>query len=819
MNRRRVLVLAAVYVLLVIASQLVQHLGGSMWTPPAAMIGAESVEIPMPLRDGPDELRKMRLSYLERGPTDSEAPPIVLLHGSPGQAYDYAFQRDPEIPSFLDRLAADGRRVLAVDLPGFGHSEPWVADYSSKANAQAIVSLMDELGIERAHLVCWSNSGAAGLRLCEIGPQRLASLTLLAAVGAQETEGSGSYWFEHGKYALGLPFVVVFPEVIPHFGLLGPTSLRHAFIRSFLDTDQRPLAQVMRETRVPTLILHGRHDFLISAWAAEYHHDLMPTSRLVMMDGMHFLPFLHPQATADEILAMAARHDALGVPPLTGYDDRAPVVQLLGPSGLVPRAGESVRWWPWWVLVVIIGAFAWRMPETATVAAALLVSSGDLDFGVALVGLAAGRLVRKPEMPGTRGGIAAVITKLVWALVSLVIASIVAGFLLGLGEQAGGWLIMPGFVVGVLVLRVVRHVWTRSGRARIRAAITRTVRREWWPMWASYLPVIVGLPLLAVKGRGLLAFTACNPGIENGGGFVGERKSAILAKFPAGETRVLASLAIGPGGSERAAAVIEAMATDEQLGAYPIVIKPDAGERGQGVRLARSDKDIEAFLEAEPGAAVLQRYHPGPHECGIFWMRKTKADDPRAIGQRDGFISSITLKEFQYLEGDGSSSIRRLIERHPRYRCQMRVFFKRFQDRLDEVLPEGERLLLSFAGSHCQGTRFVEGGHLHTDELESAINDIARSFANGGLDYGRFDIRYQSEAELKAGRGFAVVEVNGTTSEPTNMYDDTHSLLAAWGLLFSHWSQACRIGRERIKAGGRALSVHQFAAMVIFTPR
>ncbi len=811
--------LAGIYFLLVIASQLVQHFGGSMWTPPAAMIGAESVVIPMPRRDGPDESRGIRLSYLERGPTDGEGPPILLLHGSPGQAYDYAFQRDPEIPSFLDRLAGEGRRVYAVDLPGFGNSEPWVADYSSKANAQALVSFMDELGIERAHLVCWSNSGAAGLRMCEIGPERLASLTLLAAVGAQETEGSGSYWFEHGKYALGLPFVVALPEVIPHFGLLGPTSLRHAFIRSFLDTDQRPLAEVMRETRVPTLILHGRNDFLISAWAAEYHHGLMPTSRLVMMDGMHFLPFLHPQATADEILAMAARHDAPGVPPLTDYDDRAPQVRLLGPSGLVQTAGEAVRWWPWWVLVAVIAAFAWRMPETATLAAALLVSSGDLDFGVALVGMVAGRLVRKPEMPGERGGAVGALRTMVWALVSLMAGSIIAGALLGVGTIAGGWLMVPGFVLGVLALRLLRHGWTRTGRARIRAAVTRAIGHEWWPMWATYLPVIVGLPVLAIKGRSVLAFTACNPGIERGGGFVGESKSAILGKFPAGESRVLRSLAIGPGGSERAAAAIEAIATDEQLGGYPIVIKPDAGERGQGVRLARSDTDIRAFLEDEPGAAVIQRYHPGPHECGIFWMRKTRADDPRPIGERDGFISSITLKEFQYLEGDGRHTIRRLIERHPRYRCQMRIFFERFAGRLDEVLPEGERLLLSFAGSHCQGTRFAEGGHLLTAELEAAINDIARSFAGGGLDYGRFDIRYENEAELKAGRGFAVVEVNGTTSEPTNMYDSTHSLPAAWGLLFSHWSQACRIGRERIEAGGRALAVGKFVAMVLFTRR
>jgi pimeloyl-ACP methyl ester carboxylesterase len=810
-RRVGVWVLVAVYVLAVVGSHVLTP--GDDNTPNPE---ARSVQIPMPTADGLDTRANMRLSYFERGdPADARAP-IIVLHGSPGRAAGFLYQPGPGEPSFLDRLAVDGRRVLAVDLPGFGNSEHWVQDYSARAGGRAVVALMDELGIERVHLVCWSNSGAAGIWMSDDTPDRLASLTLMAAVGAQETEGSGSYWFEHGKYALGMVFVEMLPEVVPHFGVLGSRSFRHTFIRSFLDTDQRPLAGIMRQTRVPTLILHGRNDFLISASAAEYHHDLMPSSRLVMMDAMHFLPFLHAQETADEILATAARHDVPGTPPLTGSDDRAPLVRLLGPSALVQRAGEAVRWWPWWVLVVLVAGLAWRMPETATLAAALFVSSGDLDFGVALVGLAAGRLMRGAEVPGTKGGTVAVLKRLVWALVSLMLGSIMAGQLLGLGLDAGGWLIVPGFVVGVLFLRLVRHGWTKTGRARIKAAITRTMRREWWPMWATYLPVVVALPVLAVKARHLLAFTACNPGIERGGGFVGESKSAILAKFPAEEERVLRSMAIGPGGRERAAAVIERIETDESLGGYPIIIKPDAGERGMGVRLAHGPEDLEAFLECEVGAAVVQRYHPGPHECGVFWMRKTKADDARPIGERDGFISSITLKEFQYLEGDGSHTIRRLIERHPRYRCQMRVFFERFADRLDEVLPAGERLLLSFAGSHTQGTRFSEGGHLRTPELESAINDIARSFADGGLDYGRFDIRYENEAELKAGRSFAVVEVNGTTSEPTNMYDDRHSALAAWRLLLGHWSQAYRIGGERIAAGGRALSAWRFLGLVLF---
>lgn len=801
---RRTRWLFMVFVLLVLASHIVQYSSGSMWTPPENNIGSEYVGVTVPGDRTWKASTTIRLSYLARGP-ENELPPIILLHGSPGQAYDYALARDSSIPSFLDRLAGRGRRVYAVDQPGFGNSQPWVSDYSSKAYARSLLAMMDALDIERAHVVCWSNSGGAGLWMCDLSPDRVASLTMLAAVGAQETEGSGSYWFEHAKYALGLPFVVGLPEVLPHFGRLGPTSLRYAFIRSFLDTDQRPLGDIMRRTAVPTLILHGRHDFLIADWAAEYHHELMPSSRLVMLDGMHFLPFLHPQVTADEILAHAARHDQPGVPPLTDNDNRAPRVLLPGPVGLIQHIGEHVRWWPWWVLVLIFTLCAWRKPETATMAAALWVATNDVDFGVAIAGLSLGRLLHGREMPGEHRAWW-VARSLAWALASILLASVLGGVLLGQGELFGGWLIVPGFVLGVLTLRLMRHIWTPVGRSRILASITRTLNHEWWPTWALYLPTMLSVPVFAMQHRGWTVFSACNPGIENGGGLVDESKSAIMNKLPATDSRVLRTEAIGPGTGERARSVLDLIDHDPSLGGYPIIIKPDTGQRGMGVRLAGSPADIQAFLASYTGGAVLQRFHPGPHEAGVFWVRQHKRDDPRPIHERDGFITSITLKRFQYLDGDGRRTIKRLIIEHPRYRCQMRLFFDRFADRLDEVLPVGERIPLSFMGNHAQGTRFDEGGHLATPALERSLNELARSFADDGFDYGRFDIRYADEASLTRGEGFAVIELNGTTSEPTNIYDPTYSPIFAWRSLRQHWGHMYRIGRERVEAGAPALS-------------
>jgi len=814
-RRVRLGLVGTIYLVLLAASHVVQFQAGSLWTPPPEQIGAETIEIPSPRASGPDPSRSIRLSFLARGPESLSRPPIILLHGSPGQASDFAFQRHPDVPSFMDRLAAQGRRVYAVDLPGFGNSQPWIADYSSRAYAHAIISMLDVLEIDRAHLVCWSNSGAVGINLCDIAPDRMASLTMLASVGAQETEGSGSYYFEHAKYLVGLPIVVALPELIPHFGLLGPTSLRHAFIRSFLDNDQRPLAGIMATTRVPTLILHGRHDFLVADWAAEYHHAIMPSSRLVMLDASHFLPFLQPEQTARYILEHVERHDTPGIEPITTYEDHAPRRSLPGLAGAVERLGVHVRSWHWWILLPFLALTAWWKPETGTIAAAILVAQGDLDFGVAYAGLLAGRLWRGPELPDQQRSLPWIVIQIAWNLIALSVGMLVASLGEPLARSMGGFGIIPLFVFGVLLLRLIRHSCTWTGRRRIAAALARLANHEWWPAWVIYLPVIVRLPALAARNRGLLAFTACNPGIENGGGFVGESKMRILESFPDDEPTILHAHRIERAAPDRAVRALALIEEDAALGGFPVVLKPDVGQRGAQVTLVHNADDVRAFFAQCDADAMVQRFHPGPCECGVFWMRKDAELDNRPVDQRDGFIYAITIKCFQSIEGDGTNTIRRLIWAHPRFRCQARLLLDRFRDRLDEVLPEGQELPVSFAGNHAQGTRFADGAHLLSPALEAEINRIARRFADDGFDYGRFDLRYESDELLREGRGFAIIEVNGTTSEATNLYDPNRSIFWAWSILLGQWKHAYRIGRERILQGSKPLSTGRFLRMLL----
>src|SRR5919201_1709170 len=109
-----------------------------------------------------------RLSTMQAGTGD----PIVAIHGLGGTK-----------ASFLPTLAAlaDGYRVIALDLPGFGESDkPIAAPYDAAWFAGAVTGLLDELGIESAHLIGNSMGGRVAIEQGLVAPGRTGRIVLLS---------------------------------------------------------------------------------------------------------------------------------------------------------------------------------------------------------------------------------------------------------------------------------------------------------------------------------------------------------------------------------------------------------------------------------------------------------------------------------------------------------------------------------------------------------------------------------------------------------------------------------------------------------------
>jgi pyruvate dehydrogenase E2 component (dihydrolipoamide acetyltransferase) len=113
-----------------------------------------------------------RLRYLEMG--EGSGMPLVLIHGFGGDLNTWMFNQP---------ALADGRRTLALDLPGHGGSAKEVGSGDPASLADAVDAILRALTIERAHLVGHSLGGGLAALVALQRPHLAASLTLIASVG------------------------------------------------------------------------------------------------------------------------------------------------------------------------------------------------------------------------------------------------------------------------------------------------------------------------------------------------------------------------------------------------------------------------------------------------------------------------------------------------------------------------------------------------------------------------------------------------------------------------------------------------------------
>jgi hypothetical protein len=375
------------------------------------------------------------------------------------------------------------------------------------------------------------------------------------------------------------------------------------------------------------------------------------------------------------------------------------------------------------------------------------------------------------------------------------------------GELSAAWLTPVtawgapvGAVVMLAPLTLARSIDWGDARRRLGARLGRWRRWEFWPMWLFYPPVAAWIAWLAVRHGGLSTMTAANPGMPDGG-TVGESKAAILSALPAAWT--IPHVLVPAGDLEtRVRTALDGMAANGWT--YPAIMKPDVGQRGVGVRLISDSPAIRAYLAQMSGAVIVQPYHTGPFEAGVFYYRFPS--------WTAGRIFSITDKAFPTIAGDGTATLSELIWRHPRYRMQAAMFLERHGERAAQTVPAGEIVRLAVAGNHAQGTVFRDGAHLITPALERRIDEIAQSYA--GFFVGRFDIRYRDVQAFKAGEDLAIVELNGATAESTNIYDPGASIWSAYRTLLRQWSLVFAIGAANRARGANASSLTSLARLV-----
>jgi membrane protein DedA with SNARE-associated domain len=332
-----------------------------------------------------------------------------------------------------------------------------------------------------------------------------------------------------------------------------------------------------------------------------------------------------------------------------------------------------------------------------------------------------------------------------------------------------------------LALRGLLQLTTWRGRRLLIGRWRRWTHWEFWPLWVVYPPVIVYGLWLALKHRSLTVFMAANPAIPTGG-LVGESKSAILDGLRNTSDHVAryTLLTTASDVTECLAQARHFMAT-HQL-SFPIVFKPDVGQRGAGVRVLHSADELQAALRTMTTAHILQEHVAGV-EFGVFYYRYPHEDS--------GCIFSLTEKRFPTVTGDGRHTLEELVLTDERAVCLAPTYAARWQARWHEIIPMGETITLTELGSHCRGAIFLDGARYQTPALAETIERISQAFQ--GFYFGRYDIRAASLAEFQQGR-FKVIELNGVSAEATHIYDPRYRVWQAYRVLCAQWRTAFALG-------------------------
>lgn len=365
--------------------------------------------------------------------------------------------------------------------------------------------------------------------------------------------------------------------------------------------------------------------------------------------------------------------------------------------------------------------------------------------------------------------------------------------------KSGGWLLIGAGLILFVTLQSLRRVFLNFDFRKFAVHIGRWRHWEFWPAWMFYPPVAIYYFWLAIKYRGVMLPTAANPGIFSGG-MVGESKIATLKELSTNSPDFTAEAGVVTGKTfEDRVRSLQIIRSRHRLD-FPFILKPDMGQRGNGVKLIRTQEQAENYLRQTSAPLVAQRYASGPLEAGIFYYRFPH--------EPNGQIFAITEKLFPIVTGDGKSTITELVWGDPRARFMAGKYLQRFGARQNEVLPAGETLKLVETGNHAQGCIFRDGLPLNSTALENRIDEISQKL--NGFFIGRYDIRYSNEEDLQAGKNFQIIELNGAASEATNIYDARNSLWTAYRTLFRQWDLVFAIGAANHRRGFATTKVSLF---------
>lgn len=307
---------------------------------------------------------------------------------------------------------------------------------------------------------------------------------------------------------------------------------------------------------------------------------------------------------------------------------------------------------------------------------------------------------------------------------------------------------------------------------------------ENWPFWLIYSPLIFVWGYFAVKARAFWFMSNINPTIEFSG-LEGETKQEMYTQLPV----ELYPKTLYIKAHTSFADLLEQV---YQNGfAFPFIVKPEIGMQGLLFRKINSEEELRHYNLKVPVDYLVQELVDLPMEFSVFHIRYPFESN----GRITGFIQ----KEYMAVIGDGRSPLSELIKAHPKASLREAEMRYKHKNNLSNVLPKGQKFILSIAGNHNRGAKFINLDH-QVDEAMCRVFDQI-SLQSKEFHYGRYDVKCTSVPDLKKGLNISILEFNGAGAEPNHIYDCNMAYVNALKEIVRHWKAMFEIGVINKKRG------------------
>ena len=262
------------------------------------------------------------VNYVEIG----EGPPVLFVHGLAG-----CWQ------NWLENICdfARDHRAIAVDLPGFGHSEMPREKISISGYGEFVDAFMEQVGMEEATIVGNSMGGFIGAECAISHPHRVERLVLVSAAGISIEHARNepllklmyageaiAQWFtarivgrstELAGRPRGRQSIMWY--ITPHAARLDPEFVteqargagKPGFLPALDALTDYGIRDRLDDIECPTLIVWGEKDLLVPVKDAYVFDELVPDSRLIVYDDVgHCAMFEVPERFNADVRAFLA---------------------------------------------------------------------------------------------------------------------------------------------------------------------------------------------------------------------------------------------------------------------------------------------------------------------------------------------------------------------------------------------------------------------------------------------------------------------------------------------------------------------------------